>query len=262
MVENVANAGSAIGEAIGHHMEITLHNYIDTFLEDYSCHFLKEIGYNPKTNKCSKKLLLYDDFGNGYNIDGVITDESMRPLVLFESKYIRYTKHNRDKGSWICNAHSAIRKRYSSIRASIAVLAGNWSRTSLDMIRSYNINVFLIPFNHIAKILTTKGIDFNWEEKEKDKAILAWEKYDKLSSEEKINIAIQMVEIIKDQLFDYLRQLLDNSLLRELQAVIIEILTNKGEIKKYRFENRDQAIEFLERFSVEDEFKNDSLLTI
>mgnify|MGYP003201751469 FL=1 len=71
-----------------------------------------------------------------------------------------------------------------------------------------------------------------------------------------------MVEIIKDQLFDYLRQLLDNSLLRELQAVIIEILTNKGEIKKYRFENRDQAIEFLERFSVEDEFKNDSLLTI
>lgn len=52
------------------------------------------------------------------------------------------------------------------------------------------------------------------------------------------------------------------SLLRELQAVIIEILTNKGEIKKYRFENRDQAIEFLERFSVEDEFKNDSLLTI
>lgn len=115
---------------------------------------------------------------------------------------------------------------------------------------------------YIAKILTTKGIDFNWEEKEKDKAILAWEKYDKLSSEEKINIAIQMVEIIKDQLFDYLRQLLDNSLLRELQAVIIEILTNKGEIKKYRFENRDQAIEFLERFSVEDEFKNDSLLTI
>lgn len=39
MVENVANAGSAIGEAIGHHMEITLHNYIDTFLEDYSLSF-------------------------------------------------------------------------------------------------------------------------------------------------------------------------------------------------------------------------------
>lgn len=47
-----------------------------------------------------------------------------------------------------------------------------------------------------------------------------------------------MVEIIKDQLFDYLRQLLDNSLLRELQAVIIEILTNKGEIK-----NTDLKIE-------------------
>lgn len=262
MAEGVANAGSAIGEAIGHHMEITLHNYIDVFLEDYSCHFLKEVGYNPKTNKCSKKLLLYDDYGNGYNIDGVITDESMRPLVLFESKYIRYKKHNRDKGSWICNAHSAIRKRYASIRASIAVLAGNWSRTLLAMIRSYDINVFLVPFDYIAKILATKGIDFNWEEKEKEKAMLAWKKYDQLSHKEKIDIAIQMVDLIKDQLFDCLRQLLDNTLLRELQAVIIEILTNKGEIKKYRFENRDQAIEFLEKFSLEDEFKNDSLLTI
>lgn len=142
------------------------------------------------------------------------------------------------------------------------MLAGNWSRTSLAMIRSYDINVFLVPFDYIAKILATKGIDFNWEEKEKEKAMLAWKKYDQLSHKEKIDIAIQMVDLIKDQLFDCLRQLLDNTLLRELQAVIIEILTNKGEIKKYRFENRDQAIEFLEKFSLEDEFKNDSLLTI
>lgn len=60
MVENVANAGSAIGEAIGHHMEITLHNYIDTFLEDYSCHFLKEIGYliNVRRNSCYTMILV------------------------------------------------------------------------------------------------------------------------------------------------------------------------------------------------------------
>ena len=121
------------------------------------------------------------------------------------------------------------------------------------MIRSYDINVILVPFDNIAKILATKGIDFNWEEKEKEKAMLAWKKYDQLSHKEKIDIAIQMVDLIKDQLFDCLRQLLDNTLLRELQAVIIEILTNKGEIKKYRFENRDQAIEFLEKFSLEDE---------
>ena len=151
MAEGVANAGSAIGEAIGHHMEITLHNYIDVFLEDYSCHFLKEVGYNPKTNNCSKKLLLYAEYGKGDKIEGVITDESRRPLVLLESKYIRYKKHNRDKGSWICNAHSAIRKRYASIRASIAVLAGNWSRTSLAMIRSYDINVYHVPFENIEK---------------------------------------------------------------------------------------------------------------
>lgn len=63
----------------------------------------KQVTIQKPTN-VQKKLLLYDNYGNDYNIDGVITDESMRPIILFESKDIRYKKHNRDKGSWICNA--------------------------------------------------------------------------------------------------------------------------------------------------------------
>lgn len=130
------------------------------------------------------------------------------------------------------------------------------------MIRSYDINVFLISFDYIAKILATKGIDFRWEEKDKEKAMSAWKKYEKLSFEEKKDIAVQMVEVIKEQLYDCLKKLLDDSQLRELVAVVVEIITNKGEIKKYRFDNRSLAIEFLENFSIDDEFKNDSLLTI
>ena len=177
MGKKVTNGGSAIGEAIGSYMESVVQEYIADFLEDYQCHFLKETGRNPLTNKESKKLLLYDQFGNAYNIDGVITNESMQPLVLLESKYIRYKKHNRDKGSWICNAHSAIRKRYPSIRASIAVLAGSWSSSSLAMIESYGVNVFLIPFNYISSLLARKGINFEWAENDYDSALKAWNQY-------------------------------------------------------------------------------------
>ncbi len=77
----------------------------------------------------------------------------MQPLIIFESKYIRYTKHNRYKASWICNAHSAIRKRYHSIRSSIAILAGNWSQPSLAMMKSFDIIIFIIPFEVISNLL-------------------------------------------------------------------------------------------------------------
>ncbi|MDE5878009.1 MAG: hypothetical protein K2H47_11005 [Muribaculaceae bacterium] len=260
--KKVTNGGSAIGEAIGHYMESVIQDYISKFIEDYPCHFLKEIGYNKITGKTSKKLLLYDNFGNDYNIDGVITNESMQPLVLLESKYIRYKKHNRDKGSWICNAHSAIRKRYPSIRASIAVLAGSWSKTSLAMIKSYDVNVFLIDFSLISKLLKDKGIDFEWTENEHSKALLAWEKYDKLSEKEKYGIAVEMVDSIKNNLFDLLKTVLDDTKPRNIKQIIVEIHTTKGEIKSMKFDSITEAITYLSDFSLDELFESASFISI
>lgn len=70
-----------------------------------------------------------------------------------EYKYIRYKKHNRDKGSWVCTAHNAIRRRYNSIRSSIAILAGSWSGSSVAMMKSQDINIFIIPFDKITTLL-------------------------------------------------------------------------------------------------------------
>jgi hypothetical protein len=90
--------------------------------------FLKEkFGYittgpvNPRTGK-GARLILTDSNGNEYNVDSVIINNRFQPLVLVESKYIRYKKHNRDKASWICTAHTKLRQRYATVRKSIAVL--------------------------------------------------------------------------------------------------------------------------------------------
>lgn len=261
-IKKVTNGGSAIGEAIGHYMEVVVQDYIDKFLEYYPCHFLKETGYNALTQKTSKKLLLYDNYGNDYNIDGVITNESMQPLVLLECKYIRYKKHNRDKGSWICNAHSAIRKRYPSIRASIAVLAGNWSKTSLDMIKSFGVNVFLIDFSLISKLLKEKGIDFNWDEKEPVKALQSWKDYSKLAEKDKFEIAIKMVDSVKDNLFILLRNILDDTMPREVKEVVVEIYTTKGETRSKRFKDIDDAIHYLSDLSLDELFDSASFVSI
>ena len=151
MLANIQNPGSALGEAIGAEMEKALNSFLTKLVEKQGCHFLSK---SPVQNKdgSQKKLLMYDKFGTAYNIDAVIANESMQPIILVESKYIRYKKHNRDKGSWVCTAHPAIRRRYASIRSSIAVLAGNWSSSSLTMMKSYDINIFLIPFRRICEI--------------------------------------------------------------------------------------------------------------
>lgn len=258
----VSNGGSTLGEAIGNRLELVLETYINKFLEQYRCHYLTEKGKDPKTGKISKKLIMFDDYGNGYDIDGVITNESMQPLVLLESKYIRYKKHNRDKGSWICNSHSAVRKRYHSIRASVAVLAGRWSKPSLEMIKSYDVNIFLIDFSLISQLLSEKGVDFEWEEAEKDRALAAWYRYEALSEKDKMEIAYKMANSIKDQLFALLANILDDTKPRILKHIIVEVKTNRGETKNIKFDTKEEAIEYLENLSLDELFDSASCYTI
>src|SRR5258708_9503542 len=140
-------------------MEKALNVFLTNLVESRGYHFLSKSPVKNR-NGTAKKLLMYDKFGTAYNIDAVIANESMQPIILVESKYIRYKKHNRDKGSWLCTAHPAVRRRYGSIRSSIAVLAGNWSSSSLAMMKSFDINIFLVPFKRICDLLANHGINF------------------------------------------------------------------------------------------------------
>lgn len=244
--EELDNTVPSIISDVVSRIESTLNNYVNLFLETYPYHFFFRIGYNPIKDSYKKDMFLYDMDGIQHNIDGIITNESMQPLVLLESKYIRYKKHNRDKGSWICNTHTALRKRYKSIRASIAILAGSWSKTSLAMIESADVAVFLISFDVIVDILKKYGVDFDWDEKDKTAAAAAWYNYDKLSEKQKMNIAKKMADLIKDKLLDMLRDILDDNKPRSIKKLSVEVLSSWGETSRETFENREDAINYLE----------------
>jgi hypothetical protein len=260
-VEPTQNPGSALGEAMGASMEAAIAKYLEPLVEMHTARFITKGPLNSKTGKYTK-LLMFDDFGTQYSIDGVIVNEANQPLVLLESKYIRYKKHNRDKGSWICHAHGEIRRRYSSIRSSIAVLAGNWSKTSLKMITSHNINVFLVPFDKVASILAERDIDFNWGEKDRHLAVEAWEKYSALSDDEKVAIGDEMIEEIKPALSELLDKTLSSGVERKINKVVIEIHSNLGEVKRFEFKSREDALNFLEDFSLEEILDHTSSFTI
>lgn len=260
--QTVANPGSALGEAIGSSMERSLAKLLTQFADDYGCYYMTSGVRKVKSGRKAKKLLLSDNFGNEYDIDGVMANEKMQPLIIFESKYIRYKKHNRDKGSWVCHAHSAIRKRYHSIRSSIAILAGSWSNSSVAMMKSNDINIFLIPFDFISAKLREYGIDFEWGEKEKDKAHEAWNKYNQLSEDQQDKIGEEMITLIESKLLGLIEQILDDSLMREVEKIVLELVSNLGEVKVYEFDSVEEAIEFLEQEGLEQVFLTSDSLTL
>ena len=260
-MDNVQNPGSAIGEAIGAHMEVALNSYLIKIVNKYNCHLISKGQGNPKTGKATK-LLLYDNFGTAYNIDSVVTNESMQPLILVEYKYIRYKKHNRDKGSWLCTAHNAIRRRYNSVRSSIAILAGSWSGSSVAMMKSQDINLFIIPFNKITELLKKHKIKFDWGEKDRDIAKDSWNKYSALTFKQKLKIAEEMIAVIKPELEAAIEKTLDNSAKREIEKVTIEIHTNIGEVKRFEFNDIKEALDFLEDFSFDEMLNNADSFTL
>lgn len=87
MAEDIANPGSALGEAIGALLEKEIHRILKPLAEESGCIYVTAGPVNPKTGKVTK-LILTDGDGNEYNVDSVIINSwsksSKRLLRSFE----------------------------------------------------------------------------------------------------------------------------------------------------------------------------------
>lgn len=251
----VANPGSTLGEAIGTLIELEVNRLLRPIAEENGYVYVNAGPAHLRTGRPTK-LLLKDSAGNEFQIDAVIANTQMQPLVLIESKYIRYTKHNRDKGSWVCTAHYSLRRTFPTVRKSIAIVAGNWSGTSKALMESFDVSLFEVGFQKIADTLADYGVDINWEEKERERVILAWEQWSQLNESQYLEIAHRLLSDIEPALRESMKATLDTSVPREVSQVEVTVETNFGESRLFVFDSIDAAIEFLETFD-EQEVLND-----
>ena len=243
----VSNPGSALGEAIGALLEREIHRVLKPLVEEKGCIYITTGPTRPKTSK-SAKLILSDDDGNDYNIDSVIINNRFQPLVLIESKYIRYKKHNRDKASWIYAAHTKLRQRYVTVRKSIAVLMGSWSKPSKQFLQSAEVELFEITLEQIYEALAKHGVDYAWEEKDRQKAMTSWRTFTLLPLQIQEGIARELLAGIENQLRHSLREVLDESIPRKVNSVAIVVRSNLGETFTYSFPDLKGALEFMKAF--------------
>jgi hypothetical protein len=255
-MKKIANPGSALGEAIGALIERHVNRVLKPIAEDNDCVYITTGKINVKTQRPTK-LILKDSAGNEFNIDSVIANNRMQPLVLIESKYIRYKKHNRDKGSWVCTAHYSLRRTYQSIRKSITIIAGSWSGSSKALMRSFDVELFEVPFGKIVEVLSRHDIRFDWGEKERAAAMTAWKRFVALPETTVDAIGEELVADIVPQLRDSLALTLNDAVPREVKQIELTVETNLGETKLYTFTSIEDVIDFLEDFDAAEIFDDE-----
>jgi len=192
------NPASALGEAIGKSVETEIQRIIRKVVEPFG--LFVDVGGERIGKRTGTKLLHVNDTGNQYQIDTIVEDENGKPLILVESKYIRYKKYNRDKGSWTCVAHYKLRTSHPTIKKSLAVLLGNWSKPSKSLMESFGIDLIEIPFDHMVEVLRKYEIAFDWEEKDSKTPARSWRQYQKLSEQDREAIARECLEKCREKL--------------------------------------------------------------
>ena len=231
----VVRAASALGQEVGKLFESAV-------LESVR-HEVESRGFSISPAR------LRNGTGNTYQIDAVIFDSDQQPVVIIDPKYIRYTKHNRDKGSWLCVAHYNLRKTHRSIRKSIAVLAGRWSDPSKAMIRSFGVELLEVPFDHISSALGAYGVEFDWPESRGESiARQSLEEFASLDESAKTEIGSDMVSGIADNLQSAVVQVLDtdvDSIATRVAQVEILLKTDQEEMVLSSFDSVPEAMRAL-----------------
>jgi hypothetical protein len=241
----MVNWASKIGEAIGHTIESRVQQIVKDVVEPRGL-YVDTGGERPEKRK-GQKLLLVNASGNRYQIDTVVEDAEHRPLILIECKYLRYKKHNKDKASWTCVAHYKLRTTHPSVKKSIAVLLGNWSKPSVALMQSFGIDVVEIPFQSIVGALQKRNVAFQWDEKDSETPRDAWTVFGCLDPLEKSQIAIECVreheEHIRRLVLEAIE--LDPSSPRNVAEIELLLRTSQNEFFVRRFSSVRETLSFL-----------------
>ena len=227
----------ALGDAIGKSIEAAIVEGLRETVE--------ALGYTIGSRN------LTDLAGITYQIDAVVSDGDDKPVVIIESKYIRSTQANRDKGSWLCVAHYNLCKTYPTIRKSIAVLAGRWSAPSQALIRSFGVEIVEVPFAGIVAALARYDIPFDWPERDRDTPRRAWETYEGLDAAARRGVAEALTADIVARLRTDIVRVLEtdlNQLPHRISEVEILLKTDQDEMLLLRFDTAAAALAAMAQF--------------
>ena len=223
-----ARPGSALGQAVGAMIERECMKAVRRVLP--ATHELWSEEHMPPAYRGT--LLRVPDYtGKLWQIDGLVTNakEPLFPVAIVDPKYIQRTKWCYDKGGWLCTVHPQLRRTFSTLRGSVALLAGRWSPASIRVIEQHRIKVLRLPYEHIQEVMNSYGVNMGWRDEDSDwAAIPAFEAFSHLPPEDLARIPPQLMAPLVNELQGEVLGLLQGRP-RAIANIDLELTTNLGE---------------------------------
>ena len=187
------------GQIIGELLESVIRTPLEQFCQKqglYLDHQKKE-----RHARRGRKVSWEDPYGNFHDLDFVIerggnNNEIGQPVAFIEVAWRRYTKHSRNKVQEIQGAILPLAEKYKWNNPFLGtVLAGIFTTTSIDQLRSLGFQTLYFPYETIIAAFATEDIDIKFDESTPDEDFRKCaEKIEKASDE--------VIQRIKDALIE------------------------------------------------------------
>lgn len=191
-----------------------------------------------KTTK-SRAMVMTDPDGQNYRVDGVILDESLRPLALVE------TPGFVENAIQVCEAHQAIKQKHTGIKKSLVVAVDSWSEQSVTRFRSCGISLIQIPLQHIRFVLAQYNIEFDQRDQGDNVQTISRNRLAELSLEEKNQIGHDLIAPIESEIKTLLAECFTDFDTPAITRIRIELESNQGEVTTREFTHLPEAVYFL-----------------
>lgn len=238
----VSNHASALGEAVGGILDDEVFGIVKSISES--------LGFVVKSSGRGTKLILVDTDGNDYAIDIGIFDKPLdTPVVIVETKFLRYKKHMRDKGSWITKSHYSLRRSYPSIRMCLSVLGGDWTKGAKNLLKSSGEKIIEIPLSHVISAFGKEGVNLEWSETDRVAPKIAWEAFQKLTHNQKQKIGTDLLSIHKNDIITIVKSTLTQDMsIVKIKRIELAIELENGRSLVYRFPSEVEFKKFFKNF--------------
>jgi len=182
--------------------------------------------------------------------DGLIVDSQEKPYAIIESKIIQKAKHATEKASKPVREHPDLKRAHPTLRASIVVLAGDFTPEPLRMVESSGANLLFVPQTHIVSVFRNYGIKILWPDREAaNYAVSALETYQNLSEQQRRELGKQILEPVAIQLQTVVENAIADVEFNPVVGVVVDIFRQQGEILHHKFEGIEAALDYLQSWS-------------
>lgn len=160
------------GQIIGNILEEIMQPLLAKFCRTHKLYL--DFQGKERAARTGKKIRWEDKYGNVHDLDYVIEKEGTdkkkgEPIAFIEVAWRRYTKHSRNKAQEIQGAILPIADKYTWNNPFLgAVLAGTFTRNSIEQMESVGFHVLHFPYATIVKSFSAVGVDVEFDESTPD----------------------------------------------------------------------------------------------